>query len=209
MKCVIVAGGTEPKEELFKNQINDAELLIAADRGAEVFYKYNINPNLMMGDFDSIDLDVLNTFEKIDTIRFMPEKDYTDSCLALNKAIELGASEIALLGFTGTRLDHCFGNIGLLKLALENKIDCKIIDNNNEIFAINKSTTIFGECGTYFSLLAFSDDVRNLCIKRAKYELFNYDLKMGDGRTISNEFLDEPVELTFDSGTMLVFYSKD
>lgn len=209
MKCVIVAGGTEPSEALFKEHVSDAEVLIAADKGAEVFYKYGVVPTLMMGDFDSIDSEIFNKFKEIDTIKFIPEKDYTDSYLALSKAIELGATDIILLGTTGTRLDHVFGNIGLLKMALVNKVKCKIVDNNNIIFAIDKNNILSGTKGTYFSLLAFSDEVKNLTIKKAKYELYNYDLKLGDGRTISNEFLDEDVEITFDTGIVVVFYSED
>lgn len=36
---------------------------IAVDRGAEVFYKAKLMPDLMLGDFDSINQTILNEFE--------------------------------------------------------------------------------------------------------------------------------------------------
>lgn len=209
MKCVVVAGGAKPGKKTFIDAVKRSDISIAADKGLEVFYKYNIIPDIIMGDFDSVDKNILDYFKNIEKIKFPSHKDETDSAIAIEKAIECGADEILFLGATGNRLDHLFANIGLLKFALEKGVKCNIIDKNNEIFMINKSTVLNKSDYKYFSLQSFSDCVRNLSIVNAKYTLNNYDLKMGDGITISNEFLDKPVEVNFDSGTLIVFYSRD
>ena len=48
-----------------------------------------------------------------------PEKDETDTELALNRAMASGCGEIAVLGATGGRLDHMLGNIHLLYPCLQ------------------------------------------------------------------------------------------
>ena len=51
--------------------------------------------------------------------------------------------------------------------------------------------------------------MKNLNIINAKYNLKNYDLFMGDTTTVSNEFIDEKMYIEFESGKVLVIYSKD
>jgi thiamine pyrophosphokinase len=66
-----------------------------------------------------------------------------------------------------------------------------------------------GEYGTYFSLQAYEGSVKHLNIRGAKYPLEYYTLKVGDPITISNMFLQEQVEIEFEEGLLLAFYSKD
>jgi thiamine pyrophosphokinase len=212
MKVVIISGGTAPSQDLIKTELGDSSVLICADSGGNCLYEYNIVPNFLMGDFDSISKEALNFFSKhekcnIDT--YPSDKDFTDTELVLGKAIELGASEIVFLGCTGTRIDHFMGNLGLLLKCLNLRIKAVIKDDNNIIEIIDKSTTIRKEKGTTFSLQAYCSMVHDLSIEGAKYELNHYDLILGDPRTISNEFLDKDVYIKFKSGRLLIFYSRD
>ncbi|GFZ29680.1 thiamine pyrophosphokinase [Clostridium zeae] len=209
MKAVIVAGGKAPSEELFLCEIKDANFLIAADSGVNVFYMYNITPNVILGDFDSAKHEAINAFKEVEIVKFKPEKDFTDSELAFKNAIEHGANEIVLLGCTGTRLDHTIANIGLLKRALDLNIKAKIKDENNCIFLVSKDTVLNGTHGQTISFQAFGETVKNFYIVGAKYPLHDYNLEFGDGRTVSNEFIDRPIKITFSSGIVMVIYSND
>lgn len=209
MKCVITGGGNIPSKEVFLKAIKDADYFIAADKGAEIYYKYDVKPDLIMGDFDSLDKDVANKFKEIDTIRFLPEKDDTDSLISLKKAIELGYDDIILLGMTGTRLDHTFANIGMLKTCLKLNVKGTIIDDTNIIKAFDKSFQLEGDKGRYFSLFAFSEVVENLSIRNAKYEASNHDLYLGDGIGVSNEFIGQKVNVSFDNGIIIAMISID
>jgi len=164
-----------------------------------------------MGDFDSINEKVYNYFLKkeckIET--FKKDKDYTDTKLALLKAIELGASEIVFLGCTGNRIDHTLGNLGLLKECLKLNIKATLKDDKNFVQITDKPLIIEGKLGQCFSLLACSDCVKALTIRGAKFELIDYDLKLGDPLTISNEFLDEDVKIDFNFGELLIIFSTD
>lgn len=209
MISIIVAGGTPPKDQLFLQEVRRADYLIAADKGAEIFIKHNIEPDLVVGDFDSIDDKFKENLKKLNVIKFNPEKDLTDSEIAFNKAIEIGSTEIVLLGFTGTRLDHTLANLGLLKRALEKGIKAFVKDNNNCIFLTDKSMKLEGKFGQIISFQAYCDVVNNFNIKKAKYKLVDYTLLLGDPRTVSNEFLQDNIEITFTDGIVMVIYSAD
>jgi thiamine pyrophosphokinase len=211
MKVVILSGGTPPPTDLLMKELSDCEYLICADSGADFLFKENIVPDYLMGDFDSINKEALEFFRKSSTIveKFPKDKDFTDTKLAFMKALELGASYITFLGCTGTRLDHSIGNIGVLLSCLEKGIAANIIDSNNKIFLTKSKASIFGNKGDTFSLFAYNETVENLCISGSKFNLNNYRLSIGDGLTISNEFSDEEVNITFTSGTLMVIESRD
>lgn len=116
MNVAIVSGGNPPSEKLLKKYISEVEFIIAADKGSECLYKYNIIPDLLLGDFDSAKKEILDNMKlKVkEVLEFQPEKDYTDTEIAVMEAIKRGAEKIYLFGATGTRMDHTLGNIGLM-----------------------------------------------------------------------------------------------
>ncbi|MBE6055300.1 MAG: thiamine diphosphokinase [Clostridium sartagoforme] len=211
MKAVIISGGKVPSESLVFNQLKDSNLIIGADKGCEVLYKYNIKPDYILGDFDSANIDILNSIEAKagEKIKFKREKDYTDTEIAYNLAVEKGADEIILLGATGTRYDHSLSNLGLMLRGLKKNIKVKIIDDNNFIFLTDKPLTLKGNKGDTISFQAYCDEVKNFNIRGSKYDLTNFNLKLGDSITTSNEFLDNDIRITFDSGIVMVLYTND
>ena len=85
----------------------------------------------------------------------------------------------------------------------------EIIDDNNRIYLVNKNSIIKKEEGKVISFHALSDVVKKFTIKNAKYNLTNYDMTILKPRAICNEFLDDDIEISFDSGIILVMYSID
>lgn len=213
MDVLIVSGGTEPSKELLLKYKNKASFIIGVDKGCNVLYKYNITPNLIVGDFDSGDLKVVEYFKNtgIEVRKYSIHKDYTDTHLAYNIAKELGdVKKIYLLGATGTRFDHSLGNLGLFLNSLEDEIYLEIVDDNNIMFIVDKKTTIKNRKNKVLSFHGLSDEVKNFTIKNAKYELERYNLKLLEPRAICNEFLDgEDVQIDFDSGKILVMLTND
>ncbi|SHH17506.1 thiamine diphosphokinase [Clostridium grantii] len=211
MKVLIISGGVAPSFSLLTKEINNADLIICADSGANHLYKHKIVPHYLVGDFDSINLDVLKFYEneKCNILKFPPEKDFTDSELAMNIAFENNAEEIVFLGCTGTRIDHFFGSLTLLYKSMKKGIKAFIKDNNNEIFMVDKSIIIKGSEKEKFSLMPYKNEIYRLNIKGSKYDLKDYNLKIGDGLTISNEFQEEKVTIEFEKGDLLIFFSRD
>ncbi len=211
MKVIIVSGGKPPSIELLKKEITVDTFLIAADSGANCLYDYNIKPNLLLGDFDSIDKKVLDYFKKSNCIIdiYPTEKDFTDTEIAVEKALGMKPNEIVFLGCTGSRIDHLLGNIGMLKTCLDNGVNARIKDENNDIRLIDTSTTLNGSVGEIFSVQSYGDEVIQLTIEGAKYPLDKYNLKIGQSITISNEFVTPSVSLKFKAGILMVILSRD
>lgn len=212
MNILIISGGKSPSSELLKREIVNCDYIICADKGAECLYSNGITPNYLLGDFDSIDEKILNYYKgkkECTIVTFNKDKDYTDTKIAFKKAVDLGATYITFLGVTGTRIDHMLGNIGLLKKCNDLKIQGCIKDDNNEVYFLKKPLKISSNGFEYFSLQAYYDAVKCLSITGCKFELHNYDLNIGDGLTISNEFLSEDVNIDFTTGSLLLIYSRD
>lgn len=211
MKVVVISGGKEPSKELLMNEIKKCDFLICADSGANCLYKYNLKPDILLGDFDSIDSEVLEYYKNncVNVLKYPKEKDFTDTELALSEALKFNINEVVFLGCTGTRLDHLFGNMGLLLRCVKKGIKACIKDDNNIIFIIDKTSTLNGEEGEMFSIQAYMNEVKNLSIEGAKYPLNGYNLKFGDPRTVSNEFLGGSVKISFEKGYVIIFKSKD
>lgn len=214
MKAVIISGGRAPSFKLIKKQISKDKdtVIICADSGADCLYRYGLTPHYIIGDLDSINKECLNFFKKEKQVEFdiyPSHKDFTDTYLALKKAAELKCDEVTFLGCTGTRMDHFLGNLGLLKKCLDNNIKASIQDDNNKIIITDKNMIIEGEENSCFSLQAFWGEVSALSIKGCRYELHNYDLFPGDSLTVSNEFADSKVYISFSSGILLVMFCND
>ena len=139
MKVLIVGSGTLSDENLIKKYHQWAELVIAADGGQMHLRKFGLDSDVLLGDFDSIndaELKKIKSHNKPELITFPKEKDYTDLELAINAAIERGATDIVLLGVTGTRLDHTTANIHLMYKIVEHNIKGYIEDEHNRIYLV-------------------------------------------------------------------------
>ncbi|WP_097025540.1 thiamine diphosphokinase [Clostridium peptidivorans] len=212
MKAVIITGGQMPSSDIVREEVKDAEYIICADRGAEVAYKYGIEPNEIIGDFDSIDKSILQSFKdkNIPIIKFPAEKDDTDTTIAIGEVLKRKVDELVILGATGSRIDHVLGNIGLLIKCLKQKVKCYIRDDNNIILLTDKNITLNYRGYKYFSLLSYGETVNGLTIEGGKYPLNNYELQLGDSLAVSNEFLlGKSVEINFKSGLLLIVESRD
>jgi len=211
MKIIIVSGGNPPPLEFLLREITVDTFIIGADSGANCLYDYNIEPNLLVGDFDSIDKEAFDYYKKSKCIIdiYPKEKDFTDTEIAARKALSMKPNEIVFLGCTGSRIDHLLGNIGMLKICLEYGVNASIKDENNSVRLINTSTSLNGTVGQLFSLQPYGDEIIGLTIKGAKYPLNNYNLKIGQSISISNEFATSKVDLEFKFGTLMIILSKD
>lgn len=211
MISAIISGGAPPSEKLLRNYLEKVDFIIAADKGCECLYNYNIIPDLLLGDFDSANKEILyNVKLQIkEILEFPPEKDYTDTEIAILEAIKRGAEKIYLFGATGSRMDHALGNIGLLLTAKKKGIILEIIDDNNRLYLGQNSMTLRGRCGENISFHALSDKVVNLEIKGGKYELESYDMNLLEPRAICNEFVDAPIEISYVAGELLILHSRD
>lgn len=218
-KIVIVTGGRVSKDFVKKTlETYSPSVLIASDRGIMVLNDLNFVPDYLVGDFDSGESFIIEKhramFEREGKpiIRsFQPEKDETDTELALSLALGLLPDEILILGATGTRLDHTMANVGLLAMALEKGVRAYICDEYNKIGLYDETVLLKKRKNTYpfFSLLAFGGKVEGLNIRGAKYPLSDFTLSPESPLCISNECLSNEVQISFKRGRLLLFQTAD
>ena len=188
--------------------------IIVCDRGLEALYKLKIIPNHVVGDFDSVSPEILEFYKKQSQIIFHtyhPEKDNTDTDIALKLAIRLKSSKITIMGALGKRMDHAIANIHILKDALEANIPCQIIDEHNRIYLINKEITLEKDkiYGKYVSLIPLTSEVEGITLTGFKYPLENYTLPIGTSLGISNEIIEDRAHVEMKKGILIVIESRD
>ena len=113
-----------------------ADYILGVDKGLQFCYEYDIRPDYIVGDFDSLPGEILERYRQEGEIpirTYNPVKDATDTKIALDKALEEGSTEIWILGATGTRIDHVVCNLQILKEAWEKKVQVWIVDSRNKI----------------------------------------------------------------------------
>ena len=104
-RCFIFAAGTFYG---LREQPAPGDLVIAADAGYRSCREAGITPDLLLGDFDSMD----QPPDFPNVLRSPVEKDDTDTMLAVKTALDNGCKEIYLYGGTGgVRLDHTLANL--------------------------------------------------------------------------------------------------
>ena len=212
MITLIISGG-ELNSNFLKNFIknNNINNVIAVDSGLELLDKNEISPNYIIGDFDSINKNILSKYDNIaKVIKLNPEKDFSDTHMALKLAIELKSDSIYILGAMGKRIDHALANIHILKEALENNIECKILDENNEIELITIGEKKLRNIEyKYVSLIPLTTKVEGVTLTGFKYPLNNATLEIGHSIGISNELIAKEATINLKLGILILIKSKD
>lgn len=210
MEIAIVTNGEIKNLELLKRVIQD-KYIICADGAAKYLMKINSIPDLLVGDFDSINSNDLQWMKDqgVACKKFPARKNATDTELALEYAMKMKPQSITLLGALGSRQDHSIANIMLLYQMLQNKIQGKIIDENHEIIMIDNEIQIEGEIGDTISILPITPIVYGVTLKGLEYPLIDQDIMMGSSLGISNVFSSSKAIITLKKGILLVIKSRE
>lgn len=204
----IVAGG--PLERIPALFRDDQEIWIAVDGGLEHMLSMEIEPDDVIGDFDSSRLATEDVMRYKNVSIYPPEKDFTDLELALIKAIGYHPTLIQIYGATGGRLDHEMANLQMLFKSLKSGVDTAIIDVQNRIHLKNPGTYSINQNNyQYVSFLSVFEEVKGLTLKGFKYPLDRAALEFGSSLCISNESIVETSTYSFSSGILMVVESND
>ena len=215
---IIVSGGNIHKDfalDFLKKNKTENTCLIAADRGVEFFMGTDLEPDVAVGDFDSLSAEgakYMETLKHTEIRRLKPEKDDSDTQSAANYAIEQGTERIMILVATGNRIDHLMANFGLLMLGKTKQVQIVLVDAYNYMSLIESGMILKKEeqFGKYVSFFPIEGEVTGLTLKGFKYPLNSYTLKVEDsGLTVSNEISDPEAEVTFETGKLLMIMSRD
>lgn len=174
------------------------DILICADKGYKYAQKLNLKPNYIIGDFDSLGYVPKNAEV------YPVKKDASDTQIAIDKAIDLGASEIHLYYSLGGKIDHLLFNINLIKYAKDKGAKLKIISKDCEIFLVDKSVEFSTVKGNNVSLVPFSNQAHIIDSSGLYYPLKNVIVKKGETLTLSNVAVKKEVKIEVESGELIV-----
>lgn len=200
----LIVGNGEVSEKI-KPLLPENAYVICADGGFRHMDKLGLTPDIIIGDMDSVKADLHG--EK--TIVYPVRKDFTDSEIAVNYAIDNGFSDLVLIGFTGTRMDHTLNNLFLLKGISERGVRAEIIDEHNIIHYAEKENIIRGKKGDIVSIIPIGGDVSGITTEGLDYPLFSETLEFGKGRGVSNVMTGDECRITVKNGSALIIKSKD
>lgn len=183
-------------------------LIICADGGIQHTARLGLRPDIWVGDHDSRKLALP---DGVECHTYPTDKDFTDTNLAIDLALERGYGEIVFLGALGGRLDHEFSHYSLLKYLLERGGSGTLLDAHNEITMVFPSAfRLYKNEKKYVSFFPFGDRVEGLCIKGLKYEVENFCLDNGKVQASCNEFEDkDTAEISFTKGCLLIMRCED
>lgn len=214
-EAVIVSGGMlEESFVLSVLQEKKERFLIAVDRGLLFLHEHGICPDYIVGDFDSVPQEVIALYKEEKNIpirEFNPVKDATDTEIAIDLALEFDCKEITILGGTGTRLDHVWGNVQSLKIAEENNTKAYLMDSHNRISILRKHFELKKDdmFGKYFSVFPLGGKVKHFNISGAKYPLTDHTLSPYNSLCVSNELKEEKVTISFPEGYVILMETRD
>ena len=85
MRCLLICGSPDCNSDFIKTQYKDGDFVVCADKGYEFCKNADITPDLIIGDFDSCQIDLP---QDVKTIKLNPVKDDTDTLSCIKKALE-------------------------------------------------------------------------------------------------------------------------
>lgn len=211
LNIIIFANGQIEHYDFVNNKISKDSIIICCDGGVKHTYALGIMPDYIIGDLDSAPQDLIHYYKNLNVCFkvFPAKKEATDTEIAIDFAISLGATHIELYGASGNRLDHTLANVHNLMIALKAGVIARIIDEHNCIELINKCITITGKPGDIVSLIPLSSVVQGVATHGLEYPLKKEDLKIGASRGISNVMLNDKATVTIESGYLVVIKSQD
>ena len=216
-RALLISGGhinADYTVEYIKGK--DYDIIIAIDGGLKEAESLDIIPDIVVGDFDTIDSGTLNKYagmKEVEVIRLNPEKDLTDTQSAIERALSLGADYIEIIGGTGTRLDHTIANIHTLQMMLGRCSEAVITNENNRIRIIEDKYVIKRQeqYGKYVSFLPLTEKVQGITLEGFKYPLKDYEfnIKTTLSLGVSNEIVEDEATVSLKSGRLIMIESRD
>ena len=197
MQALILADGDAPsRSELdaaWPGWDGDVGMVIAADGGARHAKALGVPIDVWVGDGDSIDPLALGALEAlgIPLERSRPDKDESDTELAILAALRRGAAGIVVVGaLGGARIDHALANIALLALPELADRPASLIDARSRISLIRAPgpdgapvrRALAGREGDLVSLLPMGQGVVGVTTAGLAYPLFDEPLRAGPAR---------------------------
>jgi len=211
MKRIVIVANGFLWDGIIK-EIKSSDFVMGVDRAAYWLIEHGVIPSIAIGDFDSTNRGELEKIQKIiPTIKkYSPEKDFTDTELAMSYALRQKPKEIIIYGGTGTRLDHTLGTLHLLERCQKFGTPAVFRDQTNEVMVVGRGRTILNkrEESRYVSIVPITNSIQ-ITLTNFKYEIAKKIITRGQTIGISNEFISRQATVTIHRGLAFIIQSRD
>ena len=198
--CYIIAAGehySAPSEP------DSGDMVIAADGGYDYLCGFNIKPDLIIGDFDSLGLVPSGS----SVIKLPAVKDNTDTEAAIEEGWRRGYKRFVIYCGTGGRMDHTMANIQCIAGIAKRGGRGFLISRDSVITAICNDTVKFSpESSGFISVFSHGEEAVGVTEKGLKYHLSNALLPNTVSLGVSNEFTGVESLVSVKEGTLLIIY---
>ena len=184
--------------------IEPEDYVIAADGGLQHTQALGIEPQEILGDFDSLG------YIPQDARVFPVEKDDTDAMLAARRGLALGFREFLYYGsLDGKRLDHTVANYQTLQYLADHGARGYLVGQDFLATVVKEGRIFFPE-GTegLLSVFCLGADALGVSLRGLYYPLEEGTLTAGFPLGVSNHFTGAPAEISVEAGSLLVMWER-
>jgi len=201
MTGVLFTGGLAPDFSTVREILQRADIIIAADSGFDSAIKMGINPDIVIGDMDSVqNKSILSEFKDNRVIKFSKNKDETDTELGLIYLSEKKCDNIILIGGGEGRMDHFLGIVFLFNRDLSPDIWYTNSSRFQKITGYSKVYSMEGKLVSFFPLGNIECQMKSIGLK---WPLDNLHWGRGD-MSISNLVTKNPFSIEMIHGNLLM-----
>ena len=209
-RIIIFANGELPDLNRARPLIQPDDYIICADGGTRYALALALQPDLVVGDMDSLEKGQLETLKKSGvSIELYPrDKNETDLELAVKRAIELKPIQIIVIAALGGRLDQILANITLLTDPHLSELNVRLDDGVEEVFLCRNQVLVHGTSGDLVSLIPWQGAVSEVQTTNLKWVLHKETLYPDKTRGISNEMTDDKASISIGSGLLIIIHRR-
>jgi thiamine pyrophosphokinase len=209
---VVVVTGGDPPDPVLVDALDlgssGSRVVVAADSGIAHALALGLRIDVAVGDFDSVDPELLATVEAGGTRveRHPMAKDATDLELALDTAIGLGAGRVVVLGGHGGRLDHFLANAQVLAAPKYAAVDVEALVGEAVVSVVRPGPGIRfgGRPGQLVTVLPVHGPAQGVRTEGLRFPLYDETLPPGTTRGVSNELVGTEGGVRLGGGVALV-----
>ena len=202
--ALLICNGEMASSEIVHSLVEQVDLVICADGGANAAHEMDILPDVIIGDFDSISSDSRAHFSRAGvSLLHLTSQDDTDFEKALIYLKESGVQSVAVCGVTGKLLDHTLGNFSILLRYLD-VFRIVLFDPHYRVDVITAGKTFSARAGDRVSIVPLAP-ASGVSYSGLRYPFEKPLLAFGIAEGTCNESLGDNFSVNLESGVLLVF----
>ena len=209
---IFLNGEYKYSQEFMDKLVSKNVVCFCADGGANFAFKYGKIPEVIVGDLDSIEKKVLEYYKSKNILikKFPKDKDFTDFELILKEINKISENKnfvekIFVVGGLGKRIDMALSNL----LIMEKYKNLVFLQENEEIFYVEKSFVLKNKKEYEFSIIPISEKVEKLTLKGFKFETDKIDVKRENSRLVSNVICGDEASVEFENGKLIIILKNN